>query len=156
MTGSTFTFPIRARGRDTNTPSYNMVGKAVILVESALSVGQFSGVTAAATTLPLIQNTGFPLVLPAGSRIHSAYIDIVTPVTPASGTNITLGWSGGSQIFSSTSIETAGMRTYAPTTAQISANRIGFTTDTTIEAIVSVSGTSARTAGELFISLEIV
>lgn len=153
---TTFAWPINTRGRDTNVPSYRMEGRAVVLVEAKLSVGQFAGVTAAATTLPLIQNTGFPLVLPAGSRIHSAFIDIVTPITPASGTNITLGWSGGSQIFSSTSIETAGMRSYAPTTAQISANRVGFTTDTTIEAIVSVSGTSARTAGEFFISLEIV
>lgn len=153
---TSFAWPINARGRDTNVPSYRMEGRAVVLVEAKLSVGQFAGVTAGSSTIPLVQETGFPLVLPAGSRIHNAFIDIVTPVAPASGTNIVLGWSGGSQIFSSTSIETAGMRTYAPTTAQISANRVGFTTDTTIEAIVSVSGTSARTAGEIFISLEIV
>lgn len=140
---TTFTYPIQVK--QVNPPGTG-VGAAVRGKVPAYYVAMVSagaGIAAGVTTVPLF-------VLPAGSRVIDAFIDIVTAFNPgASNTNLRVGTSTSTGIvFAATTVNTAGRREATESGAQVSALAITFTADTTIDALVSVD-TSAITAGEV-------
>ena len=153
---TSFAWPLRVRGADTNVADYEFQGRVVVAAEATISLGNIANQAAGVTIIPLKQPNGQPLVVPAGAKVLNSFIDVLTPWAPVSGTNINIGYgTARNQIFAQTSIETAGIRTYTPTTAQISLNRVPFALPTTIEAMICVSGSNVPTAGELIILIEV-
>lgn len=102
-----------------------------------------TGTAAGTTTIPLF-------VAPAGSTFYECVIDVVTAYDNDE-TKIAVGVPTSTGIlYAATTANTAGRRAYAGTGAQVSANSIALTADTTVQAIVSIT-TSAVTAGEVIV-----
>jgi hypothetical protein len=106
-----------------------------------------TGTAAAATTIPLF-------VAPAGATFYECVLDITTPFDNDT-TNIRVGIPTSTGIlYAATTANTAGRRAYAGTGAQVSANAIALTADTTVQAIVSID-TSAVTTGSVIVHVVI-
>jgi len=145
---TSFSFPLNIRNHEPPGP------EAVNLVEARVP-GRYSvvvntaktGTAAAATTIPLF-------VAPMGSTFYECVLDITTPYDNTT-TNIRVGIPTSTGIlFAATTANTAGRRAYGGTGAQVSANAIALTADTTVQAIVSID-TSAVTAGSVIVHVVI-
>lgn len=115
-----------------------ITGQVPVYYSVPLSVGA-TGVGPGATTIPLF-------VAPAGSRPFDCVLDILTGAdSGASNVNVRIGTPTSTGIiFAATTVNTAGRRTQTMTAAQVSANAVVFTADTTVKAVVSID-TSAIT-----------
>jgi hypothetical protein len=139
---TSFSYPLNIRNHEPPGPeSVNLVearvpGRYSVVVDTAKT-----GTAAAATTIPLF-------VAPAGSTFYECVLDNTT-------TNIRVGIPTSTGIlYAATTANTAGRRAYAGTGAQVSANAIALTADTTVQAIVSID-TSAVTAGSVIVHVVI-
>jgi hypothetical protein len=128
-----------------------VVGKSPFYMIKKVSVGD-TGTAVGATTLPLF-------VAPAGSRVVNSFLDITTAANPGVGgtrTALAIGTAASTGIIlASVTVNTAGRRTYTGTAAEVSANNIAFTADTTIAAVVSID-TSVISAFEATIFVELI
>jgi hypothetical protein len=145
---TSFSFPLNVRNHEPPGPEpVNLVearvpGRYSVVVNTAKT-----GTAAAATTIPLF-------VAPAGSTFYECVLDITTPFNNDT-TNIRVGIPTSTGIlYAATTANTAGRRAYAGTGAQVSANAIALTADTTVQAIVSID-TSAVTAGSVIVHVVI-
>jgi hypothetical protein len=145
---TSFSFPLTVRNHEPPGPEpVNLVearvpGRYSVVVNTAKT-----GTAAAATTIPLF-------VAPAGSTFYECVLDITTPFNNDT-TNIRVGIPTSTGIlYAATTANTAGRRAYAGTGAQVSANAIALTADTTVQAIVSID-TSAVTAGSVIVHVVI-
>jgi hypothetical protein len=145
---TSFSYPLNIRNHEPPGPeSVNLVearvpGRYSVVVNTAKT-----GTAAAATTIPLF-------VAPAGSTFYECVLDVTTPFNNDT-TNIRVGIPTSTGIlFAATTANTAGRRAYAGTGAQVSANAIALTADTTVQAIVSID-TSAVTAGSVIVHVVI-
>lgn len=145
---TTFPYPLRVgRAEPSRVPAPNAAVEAASLARvpfhlvRKVSIGD-TGTGVGATTIPLF-------IAPAGSRPWECVVDVITAYNPAaSNTNLRIGTATSTGIiFAATTINTVGRRDAVETGAQVSANNIVFSVDTTIQAIVSID-TSAVTAGE--------
>lgn len=149
---TTFTFPIDAKRREMEATGPGAVlGRVPLYYSVRVSVGQ-TGTAVGSTTIPL-------LVAPAGSRPIDAWLDITTAANPGVGTTRTAMAIGTATstgiIYPSVTVNTEGRRFYPGTAAQVSANAIVYTVDTTLQAIVSID-TSAITAFEAIVNVVLV
>lgn len=150
---TTFTYPVNIKPfQETAVSGAGSVqGKAPMYLIKRVSVGE-TGTAVGATTIPLF-------VAPAGSRPIDCFLDITTAADPGVGgtrTAMAIGVSSSTGIlYAATTVNTAGRRTYAGSAAQVSANAIAYTADTTINAIVSID-TSAITAFEAIVYVVLV
>ena len=145
---TSFSYPLNIRNHEPNGPEpVNLVearvpGRYSVVVNTAKT-----GTAAAATTIPLF-------VAPTGSTFYECVLDVVTPFDNTT-TNIRVGIPTSTGIlYAATTANTAGRRAYAGTGAQVSANAIALTADTTVQAIVSID-TSAVTAGSVIVHVVI-
>jgi hypothetical protein len=145
---TSFSYPLNIRNHEPPGPEpVNLVearvpGRYSVVVNTAKT-----GTAAAATTVPLF-------VAPAGSTFYECVLDVVTPFNNDT-TNIRVGIPTSTGIlYAATTANTAGRRAYAGTGAQVSANAIPLTADTTVQAIVSID-TSAVTAGSVIVHVVI-
>jgi hypothetical protein len=145
---TSFSFPLNVRNHEPPGPEpVNLVearvpGRYSVVVNTAKT-----GTAVAATTIPLF-------VAPAGSNFYECVLDITTPFDNDT-TNIRVGIPTSTGIlYAATTANTAGRRAYAGTGAQVSANAIALTADTTVQAIVSID-TSAVTAGSVIVHVVI-
>lgn len=145
---TSFSYPLNIRNHEPPGPeSVNLVearvpGRYSVVVNTAKT-----GTAAAATTIPLF-------VAPAGSTFYECVLDVTTPFNNDT-TNIRVGIPTSTGIlYAATTANTAGRRAYAGTGAQVSANAIALTADTTVQAIVSID-TSAVTAGSVIVHVVI-
>jgi len=145
---TSFSYPLNIRNHEPPGPeSVNLVearvpGRYSVVVDTAKT-----GTAAATTTIPLF-------VAPAGSTFYECVLDVTTPFDNTT-TNIRVGIPTSTGIlYAATTANTAGRRAYAGTGAQVSANAIALTADTTVQAIVSID-TSAVTAGSVIVHVVI-
>lgn len=145
---TTFSFPVNIGDREPPGPEpVNLVqarvpGRFSVVVDTSKT-----GTAAGTTTIPLF-------VAPAGANFYECVLDITTGYDNAT-TNIQVGTPGATaRLYAATTANTAGRRTYAGTAAQVSANAIRLTADTTVQAIVSID-TSAVTAGSVIVHVVI-
>lgn len=145
---TSFSFPLNIRTHEPAGP------EAVNLVEARVP-GRYSvfvntaktGTATGVTTIPLF-------VAPAGASFFDCVIDVVTAYDNTT-TNIAVGTAAvADRLHTAVSVNTGGRRTYSPTAAQISANAIPLTADTTVVARVSID-TSTVTAGSVLIHVQI-
>lgn len=153
---TTFTYPLNIKVRPnepvSSVPADRVLGSAPFYLIRKVSVGDAAAGAIGTTTIPLF-------VAPAGSRPINCFLDITTPANPGVGTTrtaIAVGTAASTQaIYAATTVNTGGRRNYAGTEAQVSANGIVYSADTTIQAIVSID-TSAITAMEVIVYVEMV
>ena len=145
---TSFSFPLNIRNHEPPGP------EPVNLVEARVP-GRYSVVVNTAKTGTAIGATTVPLfVAPAGSTFYECVLDITTPYNNDT-TNIRVGIPTSTGIlYAATTANTAGRRAYAGTGAQVSANAIALTADTTVKAIVSIE-TSTVTAGSVIVHVVI-
>lgn len=141
---TTFTFPIDGKRAEMGADRVGAVlGRVPLYYSARVSVGQ-TGTAVGSTTIPLF-------IAPAGSRPIDSWLDITTAANPDVGTTRTAMAIGTATstgiIYPAVTVNTAGRRLYVGSGAQVSANAIAFTTDTTIQAVVSID-TSTITAFE--------
>lgn len=145
---TSFSFPLNIRNHEPPGPEpVNLVearvpGRYSVLVNTAKT-----GTAAGVTTIPLF-------VAPVGASFFDCVIDVVTPYDNTT-TNIAVGTAAvADRLHTAVSVNTGGRRTYSPTAAQISANAIPLTANTTVVALVSID-TSTVTAGSVLIHVQI-
>lgn len=145
---TSFSYPVNIRNHE---PA---AGDAVNMAEARVP-GRYSVVVNTAKTGTAVGATTVPLfVAPAGANFYECVIDVVTPFDNTT-TNIRVGVPTSTGIlYAATTANTAGRRAYAGTGAQVSANAIPLTADTTVQAIVSID-TSAVTAGSVIVHVVI-
>lgn len=145
---TTFSYPLNVRNHEPPGP------EAVNLVEARVP-GRYSVVVNTAKTGTAAGTTTIPLfVAPAGATFYECVLDITTAFDNLT-TNIRVGTPTSTGIlYAATTANTAGRRAYAGTAAQVSANAIPLTADTTVQAIVSID-TSAVTAGSVIVHVVI-
>jgi hypothetical protein len=145
---TTFSFPVNIRNHE--PPG----AEAVNLVEARVP-GRYSVIVNTAKTGTAVGTTTIPLfVAPTGANFYECVLDVVTPFDNTT-TNIRVGIPTSTGIlFAATTANTAGRRAYAGTGAQVSANAIALTADTTVQAIVSID-TSTVTAGSVIVHVVI-
>jgi hypothetical protein len=132
---TTFSFPIDGKRNNMDAAGAGAVlGRVPLYYSARVSVGQ-TGTAVGSTTIPLF-------VAPAGSRPIDCWLDITTAANPDVGgtrTAMAIGTATSTGIiYAATTVNTAGRRLYGGTAAQVSANAIAFTADTTIQALVSI------------------
>ncbi len=145
---TSFSYPLNVRNHEPPGP------EPVNLVEARVP-GRYSVVVNTAKTGTAVGATTVPLfVAPAGANFYECVIDVVTPFDNTT-TNIRVGVPTSTGIlYAATTANTAGRRAYAGTGAQVSANAIRLTADTTVQAIVSID-TSTVTAGSVIVHVVI-
>lgn len=145
---TTFSYPVNIRNHE---PA---AGDAVNLAEARVP-GRYSVVVNTAKTGTAVGATTVPLfVAPAGANFYECVLDVTTPFDNTT-TNIRVGIPTSTGIlYAATTANTAGRRAYAGTGAQVSANAIPLTADTTVQAIVSID-TSTVTAGSVIVHVVI-
>jgi hypothetical protein len=145
---TTFSYPVNiTRHEPLDGDAINMQSARVPARYSVVVNTAKTGTAAGATTIPLF-------VAPAGSTFYECVLDITTAFDNTT-TNIRVGTATSTGIlYAATTANTAGRRTYAGTGAQVSANAIALTADTTVQAIVSID-TSAVTAGSVIVHVVI-
>lgn len=146
---TSFSYPLNIRNHEPPGP------EPVNLVEAAVP-GHYSVVVNTARTGTATGTTTIPLfVAPAGAAFYECVLDITTPFNNTT-TNMRVGTPTSTGIlYAATTVNTGGRRAYAGTEAQVSANAIRLTADTTVKAIVSIdSGTV--TAGSVIVHVVII
>ncbi len=145
---TTFSFPLNIRNHEVPGP------EPVNLVEARVP-GRYSVIVNTAKTGTAIGTTTIPLfVAPAGSNFYECVLDVTTPFDNTT-TNLRVGIPTSTGIlYAATTVNTAGRRAYAGTGAQVSANAIALTADTTVQAIVSIE-TSTVAAGSVIVHVVI-
>lgn len=145
---TTFSYPVNIRNHEpaaadaVNLATARVPGRYSVVVNTTKT-----GTAAGATTVPLF-------VAPAGSNFYECVLDITTGYDNDD-TKITVGTAAApATLYAATSVNTAGRRAYAGTGAQVSANAIVLTADTTVQAIVSIA-TSTVTAGSVIVHVVI-
>lgn len=142
---TTFTYPVLINRADTYPAYTSAAGRVNFSRRVTISTAQ-TGTAVGTTTIPLF-------IAPAGAYFQDAFLDIRTAYDNTAGVNITIGTAAiPATIFAATTVNTTGRRTYAGSAAQVSANNIVLTADTTIQAIVSIT-TSAVTEGNVVFTL---
>ena len=140
-----FAFPLnikRVNENESGVGANTLRGRVRGVYRAAVSVGGTG--TTGTTTIPLF-------VLPAGSYISDAELDITTAFDQTAGVNVAIGVATSTGIiFAATTVNTAGRRVQTPSGAQVSAWAIALTADTTVQAVVSII-TSAITTGEVLV-----
>jgi len=143
-----FAFPVNidnrepASGSTVDMTTARVPGRFSVVVNTAKS-----GTAVGATTIPLF-------VAPAGSNFYECVLDITTAYDNLD-TKITVGTSANpATLFAATSVNTAGRRAYAGSAAQVSTNSIVLTSDTTVQAIMSIA-TSTVAAGSVIVHVVI-
>ena len=149
---TTFSYPVNIKRPEmAESGAGSVVGKSSFYMIKKVSVGD-TGTAVGTTTLPLF-------IAPAGSRVIDCFLDITTAANPGeAGTRTALAVGTPTStgiILAATTVNTAGRRTYGGTAAQVSANNIAFTADTTIQALVSID-TSVISAFEATILVELI
>jgi len=150
---TTFSYPVNVKrvepGLAGSTAMADIKGKVPFYMQRKVSIGD-TGTAVGSTTIPLF-------VAPAGSRVWDAALDVITAYNQgASNTNLAVGVPTSTGIiFAATTVNTAGRRTQTMSGAQVSANAIVFTVDTTIQAVVSIE-TSTVTAGEVLVNVILI
>jgi hypothetical protein len=149
---TTLSYPLELKRPNMGASGVGAVtGRSPFYMIKKVSVGD-TGTAVGATTLPLF-------IAPAGSRVVNSFLDITTAANPGVGgtrTALAIGTAASTGIIlASTTVNTAGRRTYGGTEAQVSANNIAFTADTTIQAVVSID-TSVISAFEATIFVELI
>ena len=146
---TTFSYPLDIkRGEPTGSDAVNLQQARVPAHYTVLLNTAKTGTAIGATTVPLF-------VAPAGSRVYECVLDITTAYDNLS-TNVRVGVPTSTGIvYAATTANTAGRRTYAGTAAQVSANAVPFTVDTTIQAIVSID-VSVVTAGSMLVHVVLI
>lgn len=143
---TTFTYPVDVKRPNEGVTDQTTFNAATQLVRQTVINTTKTGTAAGTTTIPLF-------IAPAGSTILNAFMDIRTAYDATADVNVQIGTSAlPATVFAATTVNTAGRRTYAAAAAQISANAVAFTADTTIQAIVSIT-TSAVTTGDILVSI---
>lgn len=139
---TTFSYPLGIKRPEMGADAVSArTGKVPFYLTAVVSVGM-TGTAVGATTIPLF-------VAPAGSRAIEGFIDVVTGFNNTAATNIAVGVSGvPGQMVAATTANTVGRTATAYTAAQVTANSVVFSVDTTIQAVVSIT-TSTVSAGEL-------
>lgn len=145
---TTFSFPVNQKIAEPPGP------EAINLIEARVPA-RYSVFVNTARTGTAVGATAIPLfVAPAGAAIYDCVIDVVTPYDNNT-TNLAVGVAGSpARLHTAVTVNTGGRRTYAPTPAQISANAIPLTANTTVVALVSID-TSAVTAGSVLVHVQI-
>lgn len=144
---TTFSYPLQVKRITLATSADDFTAKTVIAKQATINTTK-TGTAAGTTTIPLF-------VAPAGSRIINAFLDITTAYDNDE-TKVAVGTAANAgQVFAATTVNTAGRQSYAASAAQVSANAIAFTADTTIQAVVSIT-TSAVTAGSAVLTVFII
>jgi len=143
---TTFTYPVRTkRANEGLTAATSFDGRFTPAVQATINTTK-TGTAAGTTTIPLF-------IAPAGSTVLNAFMDIRTAYDATADVNVQIGTSAlPATIFAATTVNTAGRRTYSGSAAQVSANAVAFTADTTIQAIVSIT-TSAVTVGDILVTV---
>jgi hypothetical protein len=147
---TTFSYPLNVKRTNPDASGVGAVqGKTPFYMQRKVSVGD-TGTAVGSTTIPLF-------VAPAGSRVWDAALDVITVFNPAaSNTNLAVGVPTSTGIiFAATTVNTAGRRTQTMSGAQVSANAVVFSADTTIQAIVSID-TSTVSTGEVLITVILI
>jgi hypothetical protein len=146
---TTLTYPIQAkRVNEGAAATDTFQGYTVIARQATINTAR-TGTAVGATTIPLF-------VAPAGSTFSNAFLDIRTAYDNTAGVNIAIGTAAApATIFAATTVNTTGRRTYAAAEAQISANAVALTADTTVQAIVSIT-TSAVTTGNVLLTVFLI
>lgn len=136
---TTFSFPVNIKRPEMDATGAGVVtGRVPTYYSVPVTLGM-TGVGPGATTLPLF-------VAPAGSRVYDCVIDVITGADQTANTNIQIGTPTSTGIvFAATSANTAGRRAQTMTGAQVSANAIVFSADTTVQAIVSIDTSAIGT-----------
>jgi hypothetical protein len=149
---TTFSYPLEGKRPEmTATGAGAVKAKIPFYMIATVSVGQ-TGTAVGSTTIPLF-------IAPAGSRVIDAFLDITTAADPGEAgtrTGMAVGTSTSTGIiYASTTVNTAGRRTYGGSSAQVSANAIVFSADTTIQALVSID-TSVISAFQAIVNVVLV
>lgn len=146
---TTFSYPLDIkRGEPIGSDAVNQQTARVPAHYTVLLNTARTGTAVGATTVPLF-------VAPAGSRVYECVLDITTAYDNLS-TNVRVGVPTSTGIlFAATTANTAGRRAYGGTAAQVSANAIPFTVDTTIQAVVSID-TSTVAAGSMLVHVVLI
>lgn len=141
---TTFSYPLNVKRPEMAEAGAGAV-TARIPARYSVRVGTAqTGTAVGTTTIPLF-------VAPAGSTFYECVLDITTGFNNTAGVNMAIGVPTSTGIlYAATTVNTAGRRAYAGTGAQVSANSIALTADTTVQAVVSIT-TSAVTAGEVIV-----
>jgi len=132
---TTFSYPLNVKRPNMDASGAGSIsGKSPVYMIKKVSVGD-TGTAVGSTTLPLF-------IAPTGSRVVDCFIDILTAADPAVGgtrTAMAIGTATSTGIlFASTTVNTVGRRTQTMSGAQVSANAIVFSADTTLQALVSI------------------
>lgn len=145
---TTFSFPVEMKIQEPPGP------EAINLIQSRVP-GRYSVFVNTARTGTAVGATTIPLfVAPAGASFYDCVIDVVTAFDNTT-TNIAVGTAAvADRLHTAVTVNTGGRRTYSPTAAQISANAIPLTADTTVVARVSID-TGTVTAGTVLIHVQI-
>ena len=144
---TTFSYPLQVKRPYLATDADSFTARTVIARQAGISVGNV-GTAAGTTTIPLF-------VIPAGSLITNAFLDIRTAFDNTAGVNVAIGFASNVSAAFDTTVNTAGRRTYAASAAQVSTNAIPVSVDTTIQAIVSIT-TSAVTVGDALFTVFLI
>ncbi len=143
---TTFSYPVYVKRPNEGVGDANTFGAELLIARQATINTTKTGTAAGTTTIPLF-------IAPAGSTFVNAFLDIRTAYDNTAGVNITIGTPAApATIFAATTVNTTGRRTYAAAEAQISANAVPLTADTTVQAIVSIT-TSAVTTGNVLLTV---
>lgn len=145
---TTFAFPLNVRRAEPT-------GADPVNLQTGRVPTRFSVVVNTAKTGTAIGTTTIPLfVAPAGSNFYECVLDVTTPFDNLT-TNLRVGVPTSTGIlYAATTVNTAGRRAYAGTGAQVSANAIALTADTTVQALVSIE-TSTVAAGSVIVHVVI-
>ncbi len=145
---TTFSYPLNVnRSEPLAADPVNLQAARVPARYSVVVNTAKTGTAIGATTIPLF-------VAPAGSTFYECVLDITTAYDNLT-TNIRVGTPTSTGIlFAATTANTAGRRAYAGTAAQVSANAIALTADTTVQALVSIE-TSTVAAGSVIVHVVI-
>lgn len=138
-----FSYPIEIRTNEPGSaPVAQTWGKVPTVYVNRVSVGM-TGTAAGVTTIPLF-------VAPAGSRFYDIVMDFTTAFDNATALTL-VNIDAGSQVVATSVTGTAiARKTMAYSNAQLSANSLALSADTTVVARVSIN-TSTITAGEFTI-----
>lgn len=141
---TTFSYPVNIRSHEFNgdDPINTAVARVPARFSTVVNIAK-TGTAVGATTVPLF-------VAPAGSTFYECVLDVAKAYDNLD-TKITVGTPAApATLYAATSVNTEGRRAYAGSAAQVSANAIALTTDTTVQAIVSIA-TSTVAAGSVIV-----
>lgn len=143
-----FTYPVQLKSADVNIPSVSFVANTLFPVLMSLTFTDTSTSGAAFTVKG-------PIV-PAGIRTRGISVNLNASWNSVSGTTLTIN-AGATNLATGIDLQTStGNFKIAPTftAAQVSNHAVPFAVDTTLEMVVSVSGSVVPSAGSALIMVE--